>query len=227
MPCAFTESACAKPICRNSNAFASASTFIDSASFRCVSSRAPDSPSACAFMRSTSRSVTCNITVASSTFCIVFCLITSCSCFAVSIFNAASALAVASFTSFWYSCCFSSRSRRDDASEVANSLDCTFAFRACSASTISASALAFATVCRAEDSFRARPSSASRFTAAVCVAPSAAMYPSSSSMFVTVYDTSSNPMFCKSGSTNSLTLVLKLARSLYSSSTVNVPMTCR
>jgi hypothetical protein len=37
--------------------------------------------------------------------------------------------------------------------------------------------LAFATVCRAEDSFRARPSSASRFTAAVCVAPSAAMYP--------------------------------------------------
>lgn len=178
-------------------------------------------------MRSTSFSVTCSITVASSTFCSVFCLITFWSWIAVSMRSAASARAVASFTSFWYSCCFRFRSRSELASEAANAFACTAALRAFSASAICASDVALATVCRAEDSFRARPSSASRLTAAVCVAPSAVMYPSLSSMSVTVYDTSSKPMFCKSGSTSSLTRVEKDARSLYSSSTVSVPITCR
>ena len=122
---------------------------------RCVSRRAPDSPSASAFMRSTSFSVTCSITVASSTFCSVFCLITFWSWIAVSMRSAASARAVASFTSFWYSCCFRFRSRCELASEAANEFACTAALRAFSASAICASDLALATVCRAEDRSRA------------------------------------------------------------------------
>ena len=58
--------------------------------------------------------------------------------------------------------------------------------RFASASAICASALAFATMMRACDSFLALPSSASLLTDAVWVAPSAVMYPSRSSTSVTV-----------------------------------------